>query len=110
MSDFHIVLTFAFLLSLFAGSQDVHRDAAAVTINPVEATLSVGQKQTFKAVVKSTQRVGIQWVVQEPDGGQITEHGIYTAPPHVGRYHVVATSERDPSRASRGDSNGRDGV
>ena len=48
-------------------------------------------------MVKSTQRVGIQWAVQEVDRGQITEHGIYTSPRHVGRDHVVAASERDPS-------------
>src|SRR5260370_1274549 len=97
VSHCRIVLTLALLLPLSAVSQDVHRDSAAVTINPTEATIHVGQKQIFKAVVKSTQRVGIQWAVQEPDGGEITEHGIYTAPRHVGRYHVLATSERDPS-------------
>ena len=97
VSHFHIVLTFALLLPASAVSQDVHRDSADVTINPTEATIHVGQKQIFKAVVKSIQRVGIQWAVQEPEGGQITEHGVYTAPRHVGRYHVVATSAHDLS-------------
>lgn len=97
VSHCHIVPTLALLLPLLALSQDVDRKSAALTINPPEATIHVGQKQIFKAVVKGTQRVGIQWALQEPEGGQITEQGIYTAPRHVGRYHVVATSARDSS-------------
>ena len=97
MSHFQIVQVLALLVPLSALSQDVHRDSHALTINPTEATIHVGHKQGFKAVVRSSQRVGIQWAVQEPDGGEITEHGVYTAPRHVGLYHVTATSERDPS-------------
>jgi|KBSMisStaDraftv2_1062788.scaffolds.fasta_scaffold16280_6 hypothetical protein len=92
-----VLSALALLAPLSAASQDIHRDSAAVTINPSEATIHVGQKQIFKAIIKSTQSAGIQWAVQEPDGGRITQHGIYTAPRQVGRYHVVATSERDPS-------------
>ena len=87
----------ALLLSLPAISQDVRRDPAAVTISPTQATVHVGQKQIFRAAVKGTEGIRIQWSVQEPDGGQITKHGVYFAPRKVGRYHVVATSERDPS-------------
>lgn len=93
----HIFLPLGLLLPLFALAQNAHRESAALTINPTETTVHVGQKQTFKAVVKGTQRLEIRWALQEPDGGQITEHGIYTAPRHVGRYHVVVTNERDPS-------------
>lgn len=96
-SHFHIVLTIALVLPVSAVPQDVDRDPASVTIHPTEATIHVGHKQAFKGFVKGAQRVGIQWAVQEPDGGQITERGVYTAPPHLGLYHVIATSERDPS-------------
>jgi len=96
-SHFQIVLTAALVLPVSAVPQDVHRNSVGVTINPTEATIHVGHKQTFTGFVKSTRSGGIQWAVQEPDGGQITERGIYTAPPRVGLYHVVATSERDPS-------------
>jgi hypothetical protein len=96
-SHFHTILAVAFLFPVSAVPQDVRRDSAAVTINPTEATIHVGQKKAFKGLVKGTQSAEIQWAVQEPDGGQITERGIYTAPRHVGLYHVVATSERDPS-------------
>ena len=57
----------------------------------------LARNRLFKVLVKGAQSAGMRWVVQEPDGGQITERGIYTAPGHVGRYHVVAFSERDPS-------------
>lgn len=96
-SHFHIVIAVALLLPVSAVPQDVHRDSSSVTINPTEATIHVGHRQTFKGFVKGIQSAGIQWAVQEPDGGQITERGVYTAPRHMGLYHVVATSERDPS-------------
>jgi chitinase len=67
-----------------------------VTINPTEATVHVGEKQTFEAVVQGTQSSGVRWAVQERNGGHITEDGIYTAPRHVGLYHVVAISEESP--------------
>ena len=35
--------------------------------------------------------------MKEANGGQITEHGTYTAPDHLGLYHVVVSSEGDPS-------------
>jgi hypothetical protein len=103
MSLFQTVLTVALLLPFstvpFAPTprQSVKQDSASVTINPPEATVHVGQTQTFEAVVKGTHSTGIKWAVAEPNGGRITEDGIYTAPGHVGLYHVVATSEESPA-------------
>src|ERR1700687_5434242 len=94
MSHFQIVLTVALLLPFptlpFAPTppQNVKQDSVAVTINPPEATVHVGQTQTFEAVVKGTQSTGIRWAVEERNGGRIAEDGIYTAPKHVGLYHV----------------------
>ncbi len=103
MSLFHTVLTVALLLPFstvpFAPTprQSANKDSASVTINPREATVHVGQTQTFEAVVKGTQSTGIGWAVEERNGGRITEDGVYTAPRHVGLYHVVATSEENPA-------------
>ena len=103
MSRFQTVLTVALLLPfsaiLFAPAprQSAKQNSASVTINPREATVHVGQTQTFEAVVKGTQSTGIRWAVRERNGGSITEDGIYTAPSHVGLYHVVATSQENPS-------------
>jgi hypothetical protein len=100
MSLFQAVLTVALLLPFSTVSfaptpRQSAKDSASVTINPREATVHVGQTQTFEAVVKGTQSTGIRWAVEERNGGRITEDGIYTAPRHVGLYHVVATSEEN---------------
>ncbi len=103
MSRFQAVLTMALLLPFptapFAPAprQSTKQNSASVTIDPREATVHVGQTQTFEAVVKGTQSTGIRWAVEERSGGRITEDGIYTAPTHVGLYHVVATSEENPA-------------
>ncbi len=103
MSLFQTVLTVTLLLPFptvpFAPTprQSIRQDSASVTINPPEATVHVGQTQTFQAVVKGTRSTGILWAVAERNGGRITEDGIYTAPRHVGLYHVVATSEENPA-------------
>ena len=103
MSHFQTVLTVALLLPFSAvpfaptPRQSVKHDSASVTINPHEATVHVGQTQTFEAVVKGTHSTGIRWAVEERNGGRITEDGIYTAPRHLGLYHVVATSEENPT-------------
>lgn len=103
MSLVQTVLFIAFLLPIstvpFAPTprQNAKQDSASVAINPREATVHVGETQTFEAVVKGTQSTGIRWAVKERNGGRITEDGIYTAPHHVGLYHVVATSEENPA-------------
>ena len=102
MNHFQTVLTVALLLPFstfpFAPtSQQSVKQEASVTINPPEATVHVGQTQTFEAVVRGIHSTGIRWAVEERNGGRITENGIYTAPRHVGLYHVVATSEENPA-------------
>lgn len=103
MSLFQIVLIVALLLPFSPLSyaptpgQSVKQDSASVTINPREATVHVGQTQAFEAVVKGTHSTGIRWAVAESNGGRITDDGIYTAPRHLGLYHVVATSEENPA-------------
>lgn len=102
MSLVQTVLTAALLLPFQtvhlvpAAQQSAGHGSASVTISPPQATVHVGQTQTFEAVVKGTQSTGIRWAVAERNGGRITEDGIYTAPRHVGLYHIVATSEENP--------------
>lgn len=103
MSLFQTVLPVAVLFPFstvpFAPTppQSAKQDSVSVTINPREATVHVGETQTFEAVVNGTQSTGIRWAIEERNGGRITENGIYTAPRHVGLYHVVATSEENPA-------------
>ncbi|MFL6443752.1 MAG: hypothetical protein ACJ713_08070 [Candidatus Sulfotelmatobacter sp.] len=103
MSLLQRVLAVVLLLQFFSftlaqGPQEgVKQNSASVTINPREVTIHVGKTQTFEAVVKGTRSTGIRWAIAEDNGGSITEDGIYTAPHHIGLYHVVATSEENPA-------------
>jgi hypothetical protein len=63
------VLTVALVFPLCAVAfgptprQSVSRESASVTIKPPEATVHVGQTETFEAVVQGTQSTGIRWAV-----------------------------------------------
>jgi chitinase len=72
-----------------------------VAITPANVTLSVGDKATFTAAVQGSANQTVTWTVQEGangGGGIVTAAGVYTAPALPGTYHVVATSQADPSR------------
>ena len=104
MNLLQAVLTVALLLPFYTvpfaptPRQSVAKqDSASVTINPPEATVHVAQTQTFEADVKALAAPVIRWAVAERNGERITGDGIYTAPRHVGLYHVVATSEENPA-------------
>ena len=106
LSQFYVVLSLAVVMPISAVRftagpwQSVSQEPASVTINPREATVHVGETQSFEVIVKGTQSSGVQWAVKERNGGCITEDGTYTAPRHVGLYHVVAISEEDPAARS----------
>ena len=71
----------------------------SVAINPTNATLIAGGSLTFAATVSNASNQGVSWSVQEGSaGGTITSAGIYTAPATGGTYHVVATSQVDPTK------------
>ena len=100
MSLFRGVLILAVLspFTLAQGPpQGVRQNSASVTINPREVTIHVGQTQTFEAVVKGTRSTGIRWEIAERNAGRIAQDGTYTAPHHIGLYHIVATSEENPA-------------
>ena len=80
-----------FLLSLFLLSEAIGQSQSEIslTVVPPESTLHVGQMQAFTAVVMGATDAAIQWTVQEPNGGTITDAGIYTAPQGIGIYHVL---------------------
>ena len=98
LSQSVLIVAFFFPLTLAQSPpQGVRQNSASVTINPREVTIHVGQTQRFEAVVKGTRSTGIRWEIAERNAGSITEDGTYTAPPHIGLYHVVATSEENPA-------------
>jgi hypothetical protein len=104
LSSFLALLTLAFLFG--CGSNNTYSPdviAAAlgvrVTISPTAATLPVGGTRTFSAAVTGTSNTVVTWSIQEgASGGSITSGGVYTAPNVPGTYHVVATSQADPTK------------
>ena len=71
----------ALLISASAGQGQA---TISIIIDPPEITLYVGQTQSFMALVGGAVNLGIQWAVQEADGGSITREGVYTAPKEIG--------------------------
>lgn len=64
-----------------AARQSTVHGSASVTISPPEATVHVGQTQTFEAVVRGTQSTGIRWAVAERNGGTVNSADPILAPP-----------------------------
>jgi hypothetical protein len=72
----------------------------SISVSSANATVYVGEKQTFSATVSSATNTTVTWSVSEPTGGTITATGTYTAPLTAGTYHVVATAAADTSKSA----------
>jgi len=73
----------------------------SVTLSTNVATVYAGGTTTFTATVANAQDTSVTWTVQEgTSGGTITADGVYTAPTTAGTYHIVATSNADPSKSA----------
>lgn len=70
----------------------------AVTLAPSTITLAPNGTQTFTATVTGSANTAITWTVLETAGGSIDASGVYTAPATPGNYHVVGTSQADPTK------------
>lgn len=80
------------------GSPPPGSPPVTVSVNPSIATLNQGAARQFAAAVTGSANTGVTWSVQEPAGGFINSAGLYTAPATVGTFHVVATSQADPTK------------
>lgn len=74
-------------------------DNVDVAITPATTTLASGTSKWFSATVTGSSNTAVTWKVLEVGGGSITSSGYYTAPGTTGTYHVVATSEADPTKS-----------
>lgn len=75
--------------------------AVTVAVTPPTASIASCRSFTFGATVGGTSNTAVTWSVQEgAAGGSITAAGVYTAPSSAGTYHVVATSQADPTKSS----------
>lgn len=104
LRGFLTLLTLAFLIG--CGSNNTYSPTVItgalgvrVIINPSSVTLPVGGVYSFTTSVTGTTNMEVTWSVQEgASGGSVTSGGVYTAPNIPGIYHVVATSQADPTK------------
>jgi len=95
------VVTVMACADLLLGQADVQRLAkVTVTITPTKVTLFAGETRTFVVTVVGADNQSVNWSVEEPDGGAITDMGLYTAPKLQGVYHITATSRARPEANS----------
>jgi len=84
-----------FTALLISGSPGQGQATISIMIDPPEATVHIGETQSFMSIVNGDVNAGIEWAVQEADGGSITKEGVYTAPKDIGIYHVIAMATID---------------
>jgi hypothetical protein len=65
---------------------------------PNPANVAIGQGFQIYTEVRNTPNPGITYAVMEPDGGTVTPAGYYKAPLLPGTYHVMVTSNADPTK------------
>jgi hypothetical protein len=74
--------------------------SVAVSVSPSSAILDQGATRQFAATVTGSANTAVTWSVQEPAGGSVTSAGVYTAPTATGTFHVIATSQADPTKTA----------
>jgi hypothetical protein len=65
-------------------------------LRPDVCELEVRGTQYFQALFENVSDQRVKWSVKEPQGGEIDENGMYTAPNTAGVYEVVAQSAAHP--------------
>jgi len=75
--------------------------SVSVAISPPAATVDQGATTSFTANVSGTViNTSVTWSVQEgATGGTVSSAGAYTAPLTAGVFHLVATSQADPTKS-----------
>ncbi len=74
--------------------------SVVLAVSPSSAEMDQGATQQFAAMVTGTANTAVTWSVQEANGGSINAAGLYTAPALAGTFHVIATSQADPSKSA----------
>jgi hypothetical protein len=70
--------------------------SVSITVAPSSVNLAPGGMQQFTATVTGSGDTSVTWRIQQgASGGTILPSGMYTAPPAVGSYSVIATSNAD---------------
>jgi hypothetical protein len=70
-----------------------------VVVSPSSATVAAGESLALTAAVTGNVKTVTWSIAEAPEGGAVTDAGVYTAPATAGIYTVVATSTADTSRS-----------
>ncbi len=99
-----VVLLAALILTSCGGSTSSAPPpppSVSVSINPSSVNVPAGETQPFVATVTGSNNTSVSWSVREGTaGGTINSSGVYLAPGAFGTYHVVATSQADPTKSA----------
>jgi hypothetical protein len=78
----------------------------AISVTPPSGVVPINQSLVLTASVTGAVNTGVTWSIQETNGGTITPstsnptQATYIAPSVPGVYHVLATSNADPSKTA----------
>lgn len=74
----------------------------SISVTPANVSLAPLASHSFTSTVTGTDNLAVTWTVEEgAAGGSVDATGRYTAPASSGTFHVVATSQADPSKSAR---------
>jgi hypothetical protein len=89
-----LILFVLLVTTTLPAQQNDKQEDVSLTVYPDHLTLNVGQTQRFSAEIKgASDPAVIRWAVEEKSGGNISQHGVFTAR-IFGIYHVIAFATR----------------
>ena len=89
-----LVLTLLVFLVACGGSSTTTHSGVALTLNTTKANALINQTIQFTASAPA------DWSITEPNGGSITNEGLYTTPANTGTFHIVAKNRENPSQTA----------
>ena len=92
-SDGSILRAGSILLVVMMFLPAISQQTVTIKVAPDKTTVYVGETRSFTAVPYGVKSSEINWSIREPQGGKITDKGVYTAPREIGIYHIVAYSK-----------------
>jgi hypothetical protein len=85
------------VMTAIAGQLNTTSPQVQVAITPSSVTLQPSGTQLFSASVTGAANTNVIWSVAEGSSGGTITSGTYTAPTAAGTFHVLATSQADPT-------------
>ncbi|HTP25081.1 MAG TPA: WSC domain-containing protein, partial [Anaeromyxobacteraceae bacterium] len=87
--------------SVYSSGLSTSTASIAIAVKPESTSVAACQSVSLSATVTGTTDTAVTWSVLEGSSGGSVSAGVYTAPSTPGTYHVVATSQADPTRSAQ---------